>query len=368
VSIKPEVTAPGTQIYSTFPGNNYGILSGTSMACPHTSGAVAILRQVNPDMLVDEVKTALMVTAFDRGPVGEDNDYGWGIIDVGAAVEYAKQTIPNYPPANLTAVLTDDDVAMTWNPPQTFNQYNLVTKYRIYRALEGEPYPLTPLAELNPVNVAYTDYDIPFGSWKYVVTAVHQNGESGPTNEGSALLPFAGPRNFTGAAVVDSIQLSWDHPEPIKPESPVLQYRLYRDLPGDTLGFELLAEIPDTVAALEHLDPDLPYTTYRYYATAVYGSGESPATDTLDVPLPLPVARDLSAFGSTDTLDADVLLSWRRPIGIRDDDSLLVYRVHRFVNGNPLTQEPIGSLADNADTVRYLDLSGLSERHERGVE
>lgn len=87
-SIKPEVTAPGQQIYSCLTGNRYGTKSGASMAAPHVSGVVALLRQVNPDLTPDQIKEILMTTAYDRGDAGEDNTYGWGVIDAQAAVNY----------------------------------------------------------------------------------------------------------------------------------------------------------------------------------------------------------------------------------------------------------------------------------------
>ena len=42
------LSAPGTQIYSTMPGNRYGYKSGTSMAAPHVAGAAALIRSLYP--------------------------------------------------------------------------------------------------------------------------------------------------------------------------------------------------------------------------------------------------------------------------------------------------------------------------------
>ena len=90
-TIKPEVSAPGVEVYSSVPGNLYQSSgwSGTSMASPHVNGTVALMREACPDLLPDEIKQILYETAVDLGTAGEDNDYGWGMIDAYEAVQSA---------------------------------------------------------------------------------------------------------------------------------------------------------------------------------------------------------------------------------------------------------------------------------------
>jgi subtilisin family serine protease len=51
--------APGISILSTFPGNNYGFLSGTSMATPHVTGAAALLCAQNPNLTIAQLRGLL---------------------------------------------------------------------------------------------------------------------------------------------------------------------------------------------------------------------------------------------------------------------------------------------------------------------
>ncbi len=85
-TIKPEVAAPGVGVRSSVPGGGYDQMGGTSMASPHVAGVCALMRQVDPNLEVDVMKEILMITAVDQGPPGEDNTFGWGVIDAYAAV------------------------------------------------------------------------------------------------------------------------------------------------------------------------------------------------------------------------------------------------------------------------------------------
>ncbi|WP_022923386.1 cell wall-binding repeat-containing protein [Serinicoccus marinus] len=60
-TVKPDLSAPGGQIYSTYPLETqpYATLSGTSMASPHVAGAAALMLEADPDLGVEEVKLKL---------------------------------------------------------------------------------------------------------------------------------------------------------------------------------------------------------------------------------------------------------------------------------------------------------------------
>jgi subtilisin family serine protease len=83
---KPDISAPGVNIYaaSDVQDNNYQYMSGTSMATPHVTGAAALVRAVHPDWSVQEVKSALMMTATNANGVEEDGVTPWIIDDVGS--------------------------------------------------------------------------------------------------------------------------------------------------------------------------------------------------------------------------------------------------------------------------------------------
>jgi serine protease AprX len=88
-AIKPDIAAPGVSVRSSYPGGGYASLSGTSMASPHVNGVIALIREANPNLGVDQIKQIIYDTAYDLGPLGEDNSYGWGMIDAYEAVMMA---------------------------------------------------------------------------------------------------------------------------------------------------------------------------------------------------------------------------------------------------------------------------------------
>jgi subtilisin family serine protease len=83
-----DIAAPGVSITSTYPGDTYKLMSGTSMATPHVVGLAALIRSAHPTYTVDEVETAIEVNALDLGASGRDDYFGYGRIRADLAVAW----------------------------------------------------------------------------------------------------------------------------------------------------------------------------------------------------------------------------------------------------------------------------------------
>jgi subtilisin family serine protease len=74
LELKPDVTAPGVDVLSSFPGDEFEYLDGTSMAAPHVAGGAALLLQRHPTWTVEQVKSALASTGNEVHPTGSSGE------------------------------------------------------------------------------------------------------------------------------------------------------------------------------------------------------------------------------------------------------------------------------------------------------
>lgn len=86
--VKPDLSAPGSRVLSSMPGGRWGLSTGTSMATPHVAGAAALIMSAQAGLSVDEIEAALQQTSYHPGGARPDPRYGWGRIDVYAALQY----------------------------------------------------------------------------------------------------------------------------------------------------------------------------------------------------------------------------------------------------------------------------------------
>src|SRR3989338_1588224 len=148
-----ELVAPGVDINSTYLGNVYSILSGTSLAAPHVAGVAALIKAFNNSLTNEQIRAKLRNDALDLGTAGKDDLYGYGLVQVrlnttnytftNTSYFYDLFNISNYGLPNITynfwlnGTGTIDDVDFLpgyYLINLTFNENN---KTKIYHVLEN---------------------------------------------------------------------------------------------------------------------------------------------------------------------------------------------------------------------------------------
>lgn len=81
-----DIAAPGLAIGTITPGGGTTSVSGTSFSTPMVAGVAALVKDRYPGWSGGRIVTELLLTAEDRGPVGLDDYYGFGVVDAAAAL------------------------------------------------------------------------------------------------------------------------------------------------------------------------------------------------------------------------------------------------------------------------------------------
>ena len=81
------VAGPSEEMVGAIPGDGYARWSGTSATVPLVAGTAALIKQKHPDLTAAGIAQRIVDTAHDAGAQGKDPLYGYGILDVRAAVE-----------------------------------------------------------------------------------------------------------------------------------------------------------------------------------------------------------------------------------------------------------------------------------------
>ncbi|HOC94913.1 MAG TPA: S8 family serine peptidase [Candidatus Cloacimonadota bacterium] len=288
-----DISAPGGEtiyystrgILSTITGNSYAWYQGTSMACPHVSGAAALIisyaHRNGLTLTNTELKTILQNTADNHYGVNPSytNKLGSGRLNLYNALLAVQP--PLNPPQNLAATSTHASVTLTWNAPEAMTP----NSYKVYR---NSSYLATT------GNLTYTDLNVTDGvTYSYYVVASYNNGDSGPSNTVTATPNTFPPTNLTAVGGDTVVNLSWTAAggrgaeEEFLDERNISGYRIYRN--GSSLT---------TVTGTSYSDHSVVNgTTYSYWVTTLYSNptGESAASNTAEA---TPQAVSFAVIGS----------------------------------------------------------------------
>lgn len=136
--LKPDISAPGSNVRSSLPGTGYGSLSGTSMASPHIAGLVGLLISAQPslagnvDLLENVITTTavpLTTTQICGGIPGDqipNNTFGYGRIDALAAVQSLVSSLTISKSASADYVAPGEELTYTLSGSSSNGNSNVV--------------------------------------------------------------------------------------------------------------------------------------------------------------------------------------------------------------------------------------------------
>lgn len=278
---------------------DYCYYQGTSMATPHVTGAVALIRSVFPDITPAQVRELLACSALDLGPAGPDGEYGVGLLQAyDALLDEDEDGVPD---------CLDDEILL--GARVTIGSATVVPGQLAVVSLTGHAEP--------PGLVDYT-IDVEFHEQVLAPLAC----EPHPTAECD--IDYApGVVRVSGTAddpLVGAFTLADLAFEPLS-------------LPGSLT--ELVPQVIEfTDAAMTDLTPETIVKTGSVSIVRPVASGDADCNDVVDVVDSLWVLRGVAGMGSPECIDyADVNCD-----GVRDVvDALLI---QRYVAGLAVSLPP----------------------------
>ncbi len=203
-----DISAPGEAIISSAvftdtvdggyqPRNDWGVLSGTSMAAPVVAASAALVRCANPQLKAAEVSQLLCATASDLNTSGKDAQSGYGMVNAEAAVKAAPSKKSMADVEVSVPSLTYNGAVQTVVPTVKFQGTTLKS---------GTDYKAT----VSPATIKNAGtYTVTIeGMGDYVGTA-QTTFAVNPASLSSAQIQAIGDVYYTGAALKPSVKVVW---------------------------------------------------------------------------------------------------------------------------------------------------------------
>ncbi len=189
------IAAPGVAIYSTYdvddnttsPPVSYKNLQGTSMAAPHVTGGLALLKEQFPNLTPEQLTTLVLSTATDLGASGTDTVYGVGLLNLSAASQPQGGVSVAGTNGRIAAGATLDNTAI--QPSIVFGQALQIANLSLgvvdgyNRAYTWQP-TITDTAQPRPSNQAFLDQLVPVSPETLYQSPRLQLLSDGPADQG----------------------------------------------------------------------------------------------------------------------------------------------------------------------------------------
>ncbi len=159
-AIKPDVLAPGVDVYSTYLNNTFVKMSGTSMATPYIAGVCVLLKQLHKNWTPEKIKSVIMTTATSLP--NDIMEQGAGIVNPDKALN--EQTIIT--PSSLSYGFCNTQVDV-WTKTDT-----LLIKNNSGNSKDYSINISNPMLEVSPSNLTIAQND---SAYIYVTLTVDNN-------------------------------------------------------------------------------------------------------------------------------------------------------------------------------------------------
>jgi subtilisin family serine protease len=219
-----------TAAVSTLANNNtsaYASLDGTSMATPHAVGAAAVIWSSNLNASNADVRDAMTSTAEDLGSAGRDSNFGYGLIDIPAAIAALSGPTPDTTPPSTVSGLSataagTSSISLSWSAATDTGGSGLAgykiercsgstcTNYAQIATTTSTSYSNTGLAEATTYRYRVRAYDAAGNNGSYSSVASASTESSGGGGGGSVLangVPVTGLSGSTGTQLAYTIEV-----------------------------------------------------------------------------------------------------------------------------------------------------------------
>jgi subtilisin family serine protease len=211
-----DLGAPGSGVWSTTPNDTYSSYSGTSMATPHVTGAVAMYASLDPTATALAIKTAVLNSAIATPTSSLTNiTVTGGRLNIGQFAGAPPPAAPANDPSDLAATpVSSSQINLAWTDNST--DEDQVDGFEIHRCQgSAECTNFAVVATVAANAVGYSNTGLSANTlYRYKVRAYNSGGTSEFSNPAQATtqpapVPPAAPTSLTATGGAGVINLAW---------------------------------------------------------------------------------------------------------------------------------------------------------------